>query len=378
LAVFLRAVERPGIAKRQLAARQENGRTVAGLELTGRGEVRTVWWDTETFLPVRMSVAETSAEGPLEMHLAFAYNEPVPAEVAAWKPPQAKNVRYAGSEKSAVAWREHVAMLGRELEDQPLEGRVALVPRRDGRIFSLAWTLPTPDGRYLVTPVASYREPSISLFDWIRLQISDRDASSRLENWRVPAEFRDLAYCHDVVHEPAVPWHEWVQVVLAHHDLEFVDVVEPRTVWVARCEDPAKRPTGPVDPPVPYIVEGGVEKKGLVRCGVGMRLIPVTLEMLFEDFNRMQAQDHSGTSIIIEDQTGWPQPPAYNEALHGGFRDYWRNVVEPKYLVATDSPYFRGPESLEMARTWYRDKLGITFTEESRPMTVHVVRRKAK
>jgi hypothetical protein len=164
-----------------------------------------------------------------------------------------------------------------------------------------------------------------------------------------------------------------MQTVLAHHGLEFVDVVEPRTVWVAH-HDGGTRP--PADPPVPYVVQNGVERKGLVRPGIGFRLAPVTLKTLFEDFNTLQAHDATGKSIVIDDQTGLPQPPPFNAAVHGTFKNYWQTVVEPKYVAATDSPHFRGPDSLEMARTWYRDKLGITFTEETRPMTVHVVQRK--
>ena len=48
----------------------------------------------------------------------------------------------------------------------------------------------------------------------------------------------------------------------------------------------------------------------------------------------------------------------------------------PQFGVATDSPYFVGAESLLLARTWYAEQFGITFVEELRPLTVHVIRRK--
>jgi hypothetical protein len=197
-----------------------------------------------------------------------------------------------------------------------------------------------------------------------------------LASWRVPKEFCELVYRHDVVYRADAAWRAWVQAALAHFGLEFVDVEETRTFWIARHDPPSGKPSGPVAPPVPYIVEGGVEKKGLVRCGVGMRLVPVTLETLFADFNRLQARDLRGDSVIIDDQTGLPRPPAFDPKLHGTWEAYFQNVVAPKYPMATDSPYFRGEGSLEMARKWYREEFGITFVEQTRPITVHVVRRK--
>lgn len=370
-AEYFGALERPGMVKKELPTRREGDRTVAGLELRQGRQVRTIWWDAATMLPVRMSVSETSPDArPIETHLAFSYNQPVPSDLAAYRVPQTKNVRYAGSDKAALAWREHVEALGQRMNEGPLPCHAALIPRAGGRLFAIEWALATPDGRFLVTPVAG------TLVDCLRLQIAVGEASRQLENWRVPAELRDLSYCHDVVFGPGVAWQEWVQVVLAHHGLEFVDVVEDRTVWVAHYDGHTQKVGQPVSPPVPYIVVGGAEKKGLVKCGVGMRLTPATLKTLFDDFNMLQARDGNGNSIIIEDQTGLPRPPEFNQTVHGNFKDYWRNVVEPRYVVATDSPYFRGPGSVEMARSWYRDNLGITFTEELRPMTVHVVRRK--
>ena len=48
-----------------------------------------------------------------------------------------------------------------------------------------------------------------------------------------------------------------------------------------------------------------------------------------------------------------------------------------KYFVATDSPWFRGDEeSFRMGRQWYAKEFGVTFKEETRPMTIHVVRRR--
>lgn len=112
--------------------------------------------------------------------------------------------------------------------------------------------------------------------------------------------------CHDLVHENGVTWQEWFRVALEHHGLEFTTVTEPRRTWVARHDGRNRKAWQHVQPPVPYIVEGGIEKKGLVKPGVGQRLRPVTLQLLFRDFVRNQAIDLHGDSIVIDDQTGLP------------------------------------------------------------------------
>ncbi|MEX0677918.1 MAG: hypothetical protein WD063_12630 [Pirellulales bacterium] len=377
LAEYLEALERPGMIKRNLGTRKEGDSVLAGLELRHRGRVQTVWWNAETFLPVRMSELGTTGEGKtVESHLAFTYNQPVPAQVASYQAPKARQVRYGGSDKASLAWRQHVEEIERRLAEQPLAGRVEVLPRKNGRLFSISWTLATPDGKYVVTPLCGRAEDLSTLADFIRLRVATGGPGRYLASWRVPEELRELTLRHDVVYEATVPWQEWIQVVLGHFGLEYVDVAGTQTVWVARHDEHSHKPTGPVSPPVPYIVEGGIEKRGYVKPGVGMRLAPVTLETLFHDFNERQAMDFDGDSIIIEDQTGLPRPPAFDKEVHGTWEDYWKNVVEPKYPMATDSPYFRGPESLDMARKWYHDQFGIAFTEETRPTTVHVVRRK--
>jgi hypothetical protein len=379
LADYLAALERPGLVKRNLGTRREGGVTLAGTEVRQGDRVQTIWWNAATMLPVRASESESRDGHSLESRFAITYNEPVPAEVAHYEPPKAAKVRHggSGSEKAPLAWREHVAEIGRRLNERPDAVRVEVLPREGGRRFATSWTLPTPDGRYKVTPLCGRVDDLSTLADFLRLHVAiDGDPQRRLATWRVPKEFCDLVYRHDVVYRSEAEWPEWVQAALLHFGLEFADVEETRTFWIARHDARSGKPTGPVSPPVPYIVEGGIEKKGSVECGVGMRLVPVTLETLFADFNTLQARDMKGESVIIEDQTGLARPPKFDPKRHGTWEAYFKSIVEPKYPMATDSPYFLGEGSLEMARKWYREEFGITFSEETRPITVHVVRRK--
>lgn len=374
---YVTALERPGMVKRDLGTRREGDKRLRGLELRHGGRVRTIWWDADTFLPLRITESFRADDGKTtESHLAFGYNEPVPGSVATYQPPEAKHVRYDGSDKANLAWRRHVEEIGRRFNEQPPQQRVVVVPRDGGRLFSNSWTLATPDGKWIVTPLCGSAECFSTVRDAIRFQVATGGAERRLASWRVPEELGKLTMRHDVVYEAGVPWQEWLPVALGQFGLEYVDVEGTQTVWVAHHDGQWNPPAEPVKPPMPYIVEGGVEKRGYVEPGVGMRLSPVTLATLFRDFNEQQAMDFDGDSIVIEDQTGLPRPPAFDKNIHGTWAEYWKNVVAGNYPTATDSPYFRGPESLEMAREWYRDQFGITFTVEKRPTTIHVVRRK--
>ena len=61
---------------------------------------------------------------------------------------------------------------------------------------------------------------------------------------------------------------------------------------------------------------------------------------------------------------------------YASWDDFKKAVNYDQYYVASDSPWFVGPGSTKMARQWYEQKLGLTFTEEQRPLTIHVIRRK--
>ncbi|MEM7315790.1 MAG: hypothetical protein AAF497_21850, partial [Planctomycetota bacterium] len=77
---------------------------------------------------------------------------------------------------------------------------------------------------------------------------------------------------------------------------------------------------------------------------------------------------------ILRNETGLPLPPQRDFEKYSG-RTAWESVVNP-YYVATDVPYFPGKEGREMAIEWYRKEFGITFIEEKRMMTTHVIERK--
>ena len=76
-------------------------------------------------------------------------------------------------------------------------------------------------------------------------------------------------------------------------------------------------------------------------------------------------QDYNLTAnkIIIVDETGLPTDPSFGSASE-------------KSAVSSESPYWGGEESIEIAKKWFKEQFGITFSEEIRPMTVYVVRKR--
>ena len=374
-AQFLSLLERPSLAKEDLGARQEAGRQLQGLRLTQADRVEEFWFDDETALPVRF-VRQDKSSGQTMLELTFRINEPVPTVVATFAPPATKHVRYGGGSKTNDAWLAHVVTLGERLQAQSPAGQIALWPR-DGQIFANQWPLLAANGKYWVRPLDVDQYKQMPLTDFIRRGVATNDDDRRMGTWRIPKEFHDLEFPRaDLVHTADMPWQDWVQFALGQLGLEFVDQTEDRVLWVARHGSRPLKRWQDVNPPVPYIVEGGKVQKGYVKPGVGHILHPVTLQQLFESFNNLIDQnDFAADKPWIIDTTNRPAPPPYDAAKHGTPVEYREKVVS-QYYVATDAPWFVGKESIQMARDWYAKEFDISFVEITRPVTVHVIRRK--
>lgn len=374
---YFAALERPSLKKTELPPRVEDGRMLHGLCLTEGNSIYEIWIDELSSLPAKV-VQRDKESGRQTLLLSYTIDGPVPASIVSYQPPEPKLVRAAhGGDEPRRQWLSHVAEIGRQLEASPMAGRMALLPRPDGRTFGLQYPMKTSDGKYWVRPfdIGPYQPMTPSYF-------IDREAASdgerRHGTWRLDKKFHDVELPRaDIVYEADVPWQERVQFGLGQFGLEYVDVIEQQTIWVAKHDGRALKPWQQVKPPVPYVVEGGIEKKGYVEPGIGFKLVPVTMQELLADFNSMiDGKDLAADKPSIRDETGLSaSPPPYHEDQHGTGKEY-RDEVVSKFFVATDSPYFVGHESLEMAKRWYAEEFGITFTEVKEPVTIHVIRKK--
>lgn len=378
LAEYLRALKLKGLEKEDLGTRTEDGRTLRGLKVIRRFRTEEYWFDADTDLPMTFTRSQVEEDGTtVGFELHFAYDGSVPMAVAEYTPPETDNIRYGGNDQHVqLVWLRHVQEIGRRLEEQPIEGPVAVLPRERRQTFSLQYEMRTPDGKYQVVPLDLDQYFPLTVKNFINLRVATSEGDTAYESWRIPEELLEEEFPRsDLVYVDGTPWQEWVQYALNTIGLEYVDRVEQRKFWIAHHDGRRLKPWRMVHPPVPYIVEGGVEKKGVVRPGIGHQLSPATMYRLLMDFNCIQNHEFRADNPIIIDETGLPRPPRWDREQYPDPAQFREQVMD-KFYVATDSPWFAGVESRQMARDWFKKEFGVTFTEETRPLTIHALRRK--
>ncbi|MCP4453923.1 MAG: hypothetical protein GY809_20875 [Planctomycetes bacterium] len=145
--------------------------------------------------------------------------------------------------------------------------------------------------------------------------------------------------------------------VLNELGLELVEVQKERTVWVAHYNGQTLKPWDQVVAPVP---------RGEARAtypGMDFSSNPTTLKTLFESFAYYQDYDLQADKIMIIDETGLPSRPEPGQP-------------ETSVAVSSANPFWKGEESIDMARKWFLKEFGVTFTQETQVMTVYEVRHK--
>ena len=378
IARHLQALQQDGASTEKLGERKDGNRKLSGVRVTQHGRVDEYWFDAKTNLPVRFTRSTKRNDKLVVMlELNVRINEPIPAKIASYEPPKTENIRYGyGTGNTNLAWRQHVQELGQRLQEQPPTDPVTFIPRTDGKIFPNQWSLDTPDGRYQIVPIDLDQHFKLTMYNFVRLKASFGGEFDKV-SWRVPKELHEVEFERfDVAVKQGTSNREWIQATLNHCGYEFTDVVEKQPVWTARHDGRKLQPYKQVQPPVPYLVRNGKQQRGVVRTGIGYQLIPVTMKTLLRELPRLQNEDLNGSGPIVIDKTGLPTQPTWDKSKHKTYVEYKQAINYEKYLVATDSPWFVGKGSREMARKWYAKEFGVTFEEELRPRTIHVIRRK--
>jgi len=172
---------------------------------------------------------------------------------------------------------------------------------------------------------------------------------------RMPRDLFDVfSLRYDLVIRDGQTLMDEIHFVLDTLGLELAESVEQRRVWVAHYDGRSLKPWQQVKAPVP---------RGNARHtmpGMDWNSKPITMPQLFEDFMRYQNPLLTSTAILIVNETGLSDKDSTGEDLY----------------VSSASPYWRGDECIEMARQWFKEQFGVTFTEETRPMTVYSVQRR--
>ena len=358
----------------ELGTKTVDGQLLRGVRVSHRNRVDEYWFDTVSELPFTFSRKQENGSGKTAFELRFHYDESVPTVVSSYSPPKAESVRYGGQHGNVnLAWKQHV----QDLWQQGLPDADAIkVVDRSGRSFANQWPLETPDGKFRVVPIDLDQYQPLDIGHFIRLRVAKRDTDRDVTTWRVSEDLRDFEFPRcDLIHAESAPWQNWVQSFLNENGLEYQDVVEQRTYWIATHNGRKLRHWSKVKPPVPYEVRDGKPRIGIVRPGIGRSGSPETLSNLFHDFNTDQNSKYEATHPIIVDATGLPQAPEWDRNSLATWNEY-RNEILESYLVASDSPYFSGKQSRQMARDWFKKEFGVTFEEEQRSMTIHVIKKK--
>lgn len=366
IAEMISALEKETNKVEGLGLKEKQGKTLTGFRLKRHGAVEEYWLDLESKLPILCSKKSIKDNSTIQ-EFELSYDQPVPDAIVAYSPPSTKNVRIDSKDESEFAL--YVQKLQGMVRANPLE--IVVIPRKSPNTFSLQYTMTTPDGKHTVVPLDCDPNMRMNIEHFLRLRVHPNPKSY---DWRVPAELAALEFPRsDLIYPKDKDWKEWVTAALNSLQLEFHEVQEERVFWIAKHDGAELRRWKDVNPPV----AGDTRKTGVLP-GVGFKNTPATMPELFREFNSLQNSDLNGAHPIIEDQTGLPTPPKWNRSEYASWVEFSKAVNFEQYYVSSDTPWFAGKGSTEIAKKWFQEQLGITFTEEKRPTTVYMIRRKSK
>ena len=308
------------------------------------------WFDAESDLPLLLVRYDKSNEDWIQSwEISLAYDGVVPASIANYVPPETEQVHYASSiDPRLEKWHRRLSEIDAHYRTHPLPQTMELLPRKsDEEIPSYA-----PGSLPSITSATGHWVMGLqcALGDFVRTNM-------RPQGWtRVPEDILRVQLNHDLVTTNEDSPNERVEFVLNELGFEVAEATEERTVWVAHYDGRPLKDYKEVKAPV--------SSEGARATGPGMASSwgGCTMQYLFESFAYWQDMDLSARKIVIIDETGIPSGDP--------------NSPDPNTCVSWDSPYWGGEESIDLARNWFQEEFGVTFTEEVHPMKINIVRRK--
>lgn len=366
----LRSLGENNTLLKELEAREEDGRQLRGLSFTREQSSEEYWFDSKSDQLVRL-VRRSKEKGTVECDLSFRYDLPVPDAISSYQHPVAKTIRTGSTDE----WSEYVRTLPTRL---PAEAnQITILPRTKPQSFRRQYARVTDDGKFLVVPLDYKPGVALDIDSFLRLSVCATPLGiekpsdlPQFEYWRLEKGLADLTFVRsDVICEKDTPWQDWVRAALATLELEYQTIQEDRIYWIAEYDGRPLKPWREVNPPV-----AGVLGERIPGAGVGFN--GAAIDDLFAGFNSDQNDGLTATLPIIENRTGIPEPPDWDRQQHPKYEDYRKAVDYESFLVASDVPWFPGIESHGMTKEWFETQFGITFREETRPKTIHLIKRK--
>jgi len=243
-----------------------------------------------------------------------------------------------------ASWIKHLDELAGHYRDHPLPETMELVPRTAHERFS-AFTRDIPG-------IDTHEVASLSRSLYAYVYEWDGSPGNLVE---MPKELQQIELDYDLIYRKGTSLAEQRAFVLGQFGYQ-VDVVTPaRKVWIARYDGRPLKPYKDSKAPVPYAGKGGYQ------MGMATGWGPVTMKNLLD--NLMRYQTELRERLVIVDETGISSIPDREGD--------WASVA-----VSSENPTWGGEGGTEMARKWFAEQFGVTFTEETRLIPVHVVRKR--
>ncbi|MBN2307476.1 MAG: hypothetical protein JXR94_00810, partial [Candidatus Hydrogenedentes bacterium] len=245
-------------------------------------------------------------------------------------------------------WREYVRGLAEHYNTAPLPEAVAFA----GDVLDAAlpgYTTPLPGH-------AGYRAMRFTgMWDThVRAVAGARGRNPELV--RVAAELAGKAYNEVAVYRTTLEPGRAHAAFLEHMGVELAEEPARRTVWVARY-DGRELPNWRTVRPLDHEPFG----EALV-CRRGGR--QTTVRDVLAGFQEAINADNgptAGDRVAIVDETGLPTQPGDNET--------WGSIC-----LCYSYAFGKGAEAIDLARDWFEENFGITFSEEERKVEVLAIR----
>jgi tetratricopeptide (TPR) repeat protein len=160
----------------------------------------------------------------------------------------------------------------------------------------------------------------------------------------------------DLIYKEGTSRLEKTEFALNHFGIELVIEDGPsRKVLVAKYNGQSLKDFKDVTAPIPYDGQNQL-KAGVMSTGTSRGF---TLVEIFDDLARQQNKgiEKDGDKLVIFNETGI------------SFEDG---------SVSSETAFWPDKEGLELAKKWFNEEFGVTFTEETRPMKTYVIKKRTE
>ena len=348
ITTHLNQLKDKGIEVADLGTRIIGNKQAKGLRIERDNKREDIWLDSQTSLMLE-SNTYIFEEGQWRQwrHGVLNYDQNVPVNIRAYVPPDTVKIEYSWDIAPRFEkWHLHLRKIAAYYQEHPLPETMELLPRQseEEMVAYSPGRLPdiTDTTRLWVLPIQS------SLGDFLRREFRPRGSL------RIPKVLQEIKLNHDLITSNNFTQLQRADFVLSKLGLEIIEIIEDRKVWIAHYDGRPLKPWQQAKAPV------AKPPHSPLRPGMDPTSSPHSLKHLFDSFAYWQDYDLNSDKIIIIDQTGLPSEPKEGQP-------------HESVAVSSASPYWGGDESIEIAKKWFKEQFGITFTEESRPMTVYIV-----